>query len=814
MVSFLKSVEKMTSGHLVLTLCCCIFAGVSAEFSGFAPHSCRTQTFSRTRTNREINPRFKRDVSTEGFTPCFSSLEAADLKKLKQNTHETKFLDDDGSSFILSWVGDGTGVILVLSTYNIPIDWFFEQGSSHLYRSEDSGKTFSDISHVINNTYIRKEFGINVGPGHSQRVILTADTSGDGEKRGVIFTSGDSGISFQETTLPFHPGQVISYHPSNPDYLLVTSTDKTLWLSVDFGQNWRKVHANVHSFSWGAGITLFFSTSPKGTVDADRRGELFLKRTEDLGKTFTTVSKNIFSFGYIGSFLFTSVVEKPGKPRVIYVSSNQGDSFNQAQLPSATLEQFYSVLEADAEMIFMHVDEPGDTNFGTVYTSDDSGIVFSKSLERHLFSPEGKSDFTNITSLRGVYLTNVLEKDGRIRSVISYDRGGEWRLLNKPENVKCEASVKECNLHIHGEYSRIQDLAPLIPLSDPSATGLVIAHGSVGDSIKSARPDIYISDDGGYSWMRTLKGPHHYAILDSGGLIVAVEFNIDKAIKSIKFSTDEGQCWKSYDFTQQPVTFAGLASEPGTKTMNISVWGYRTEEDSKVTWVSVTIDFEELLTRDCEDKDYVLWLAHSSNEESSDNDGCVLGYKERFRRLKKLSVCRNGRDYIVSKEETPCPCTRHDYLCDYGYYRHENSSECIEQPAFENHTLELCLNGQEELLQTSGYRKVPGDKCEGGFTPQRKEKNINKQCGAFSQASESKPETTIVTALTITIMIVALSAAVFLIVRKYVFGGRILAYRFSALQQQDDDPCITGNLNNVVSNGRGFHDDSDEDLIG
>lgn len=55
----------------------------------------------------------------------------------------------------------------------------------------------------------------------------------------------------------------------------------------------------------------------------------------------------------------------------------------------------------------MHVDE---TYFGTVYTSDDRGILYSKSLERHLFGSQRKSDFTNVTSLRGVYLTNVFQE--------------------------------------------------------------------------------------------------------------------------------------------------------------------------------------------------------------------------------------------------------------------------------------------------------------------------------------------------------------------------------------------------------------------
>lgn len=45
------------------------------------------------------------------------------------------------------------------------------------------------------------------------------------------------------------------------------------------------------------------------TVEADERGDLVLKRTKDLGKTFTTIHEDIYSFGYIGAFLFFSVME-------------------------------------------------------------------------------------------------------------------------------------------------------------------------------------------------------------------------------------------------------------------------------------------------------------------------------------------------------------------------------------------------------------------------------------------------------------------------------------------------------------------------
>lgn len=59
--------------------------------------------------------------------------------------------------------------------------------------------------------------------------------------------------------------------------------------------------------------------------------------------------------------------------------------------------------------------------------------------------------------------------------------------------------------------------------------------------------------------------------------------------------------------------------------------------------------------------DYVSWLAHS-DDISDPKDGCMLGYKENFLRLKKDVVCWNGRDYKISTKPTPCECTLDDFL--------------------------------------------------------------------------------------------------------------------------------------------------------
>ncbi|NWU95172.1 SORT protein, partial [Upupa epops] len=667
--------------------------------------------------------------------------------------------DELNGSMVLSWVGDGTGVILILTTFQ-----------SKLYRSEDYGKTFKDITGLINNTFIRTEFGMAIGPENSGKVILTGDVS-VGSRGGRIFRSSNCARDFVQTELPFHPLVQIMYHPVHSDWLMVLSTENSLWVSKDFGENWEEIHKAVCLAKWGANNTIYFTTYRNNSCKGDL-GFLELKRTTDLGKTFKVIGTKIYSFGLGGRFLFASVMTEKGTTRRIHVSLDQGDTWNMAQLPSVGHEQFYSILAANDDLVFVHVDEPGDTGFGTIYTSDDRGIIYSKSLERHLYTTTGgETDFTNVTSLRGIYITSVLSEDNSIQSVITFDRGGEWVPLQKPKNTTCDSTARsqdKCSLHIHASYSISQKLnVPMAPLSEPNAVGIVIAHGSVGGAVSVKSPDVYISDDGGYTWARMLVGPHHYAILDSGGLIVAVQ-HTSQPLNVIQFSTDEGQCWYQFTFSTEPIFFTGLASEPGARSMSVSIWGFRGSK-----WVSYTIDFSQLLSRTCEDKDYTIWLAHSSNT-SNPSDGCILGYKEQYRRLRKSSVCQNGRDYVVTKQPSICPCTLEDFLCDFGYYRPEKQSQCVEQPELKGHDLEFCLYGRRELLRTSGYRKIPGDQCAGGENPSREETDLKRKCTSNflspSQLVVSPSSTPIVLAV-VAVLLVTVVAGV-LIVKRYVCGGR------------------------------------------
>ncbi|XP_053562736.1 sortilin [Bombina bombina] len=768
---------------------------------------------------KPVLPRIRRSLETSSPGPASDGKcrNQKDIDGLLSKDTSTCSFDLSGE-LSLVWIGDGTGVILVLTTFRLPL-LVITYAQSRLYRSADYGKTFQEITSQINNTYIRTEFGMGVGPENSGKVILIAEVSG-GSLGGRIFRSSDFAKTFVQTDLPFHPLVPVTYNPVNSNYLLLLSIDYVLWISKNFGETWNEIHPSVCSAKWGVGDTILFTTAVNATCREDYRS-LSLKKTSDFGSTFKTVGERVHSFGLWGRFLLASVLEQDRTKRRIHVSQDQGETWNVAQLPSVKYEQFYSVLAASDDMVFIHVDDEGDTGCGTIYTSDDRGIVYSKSLERHLYTMTGgETDFTNVTSLNGVYITSVLSEDNSIRSVITFDQGGEWSPLRKPENTNCDLTAKDkeqCSLHIHAQYSISQRLTvPMPPLSEPNAVGLVIAHGSVGDAVSISRPAVYLSDDGGYSWSKVLDGPHHYAILDSGGLIVAVEQS-DEPINTVKFSTDEGQCWYSYNFSKEPVTFIGLATEPGARSLNVTVWGHQPGLFRNI-WKSYTIDFISLLQQNCKDLDYIKWLAHSTDPGVSE-DGCVLGYKREYLRLRKSSMCQNGRNYSVTRAHILCTCTLDDYMCDFGYYRKENDSTCVEQPELRGHELELCVFGEEEQLKTKGYRKIPGDKCINGINPMREETSMKRKCAndflVPSVPSKVSSSTTVPVIISVVVVLLCAIVAAVLIIKKYVCGGRFLVHRYSVLRQHMD-PQGDEQLDTSIGEtrrGGGFHDDSDDDLL-
>ncbi|KAJ8301253.1 hypothetical protein KUTeg_020240 [Tegillarca granosa] len=257
------------------------------------------------------------------------------------------------------------------------------------------------------------------------------------------------------------------------------------------------------------------------------------------------------------------------------------------------------------------------TGHGTLFTSGKKGIVYSESLEKHLYPNYGDAtDFYHVDSLNGVYIASQMRDDNSIQSVITYNRGGNWQPIPRPVGVPCKDETKTCNLQIHGTYSLSRGVTANPPLSVTSAVGIILVHGHVADALQTTAPDVFITSDGGYNWRKI-----------NVGLIYL-----------------------------------------GT------------------------------------DNDYETWMAHSSlrKNEPAYVQGCLLGKKEVFKRLKKDSWCFNGYNYKVETTESICSCTREDYECDYGYFRPEGKDDCNKIVDFKNPEIDICLRGHEEKIVTKG----------------------------------------------------------------------------------------------------------------
>ncbi|XP_077996765.1 sortilin-like isoform X2 [Glandiceps talaboti] len=742
--------------------------------------------------------------------------------KLDGGKGRYKFVNETNYNVALTWAGEHNEVILLLTTFELGMF----VGPSNFWRSTNYGHHFEKINDRIHNAYIRSRNGMFKNPISSQKVILISFQEDISSPTSKIYITEDAGERWSDIDIPFQvDGQIpLAFHSTQDNWILARSSagdGEALWLSREFGKSWIKLKNNVNEFRWGTAAedeqTVYFTQK---LTDGDT---LLLNKATNLGSDIKVIAEDVLTFGVEGNFLFASKeINKDTHERLMHTSLDGGITWNEAQLPSISTDRFYSILDMTEGMIFMHVDNPDDTGHGTIYTSDADGIIFSESLERHLY-PNGDmsvTDFYKVNSLRGVYLASQIAEDNSIRSMITFDRGGVWQSIPKPAGMTCKETEKDCKLNIHNVYSQTKGInVPMGPLSVPNAVGIIIAHGHVADALQTTPPDVYVTDDGGYTWTKALDGPHHYAITDHGGLIVAVPASTSVA-DTIKFSYDEGQCWYSYKFADEPVQFTGLLTEPESKSLRVTLWGFGVQDRE---WTVTVIDFGQVLLSD--DSDYNEWMAHEYNE----HNGCLLGKKEVFRRLKKTSMCRNGYDYKIRQVTTKCQCTEDDYECDYGYFRQTNSEECKENPKFKGKPLEVCVHGEEEDIITTGYRLIPGDGCEGGFKPSRKLQDENKKCqqtgtdpgsvGSYKDtvlSNDVKHKSGGHAAIAVVVILLLLIGGVaFFVIRKYKFFRKArVVYRYSQLNQIDE-------LNTEIEqldNGSGptvqsYHDDSDEDML-
>nr|VZI40107.1 unnamed protein product [Spirometra erinaceieuropaei] len=608
---------------------------------------------------------------------------------------------------------------------------------SDIYRSIDNGKSFQKITQNLGEKiYIKRENGLQTRKTlQKTRKIYVICQDETNKNASVMFSTSDAGDTWEKSKVDFILSGKLKFSVRDPDSDNILTLEKRT--NVYGGRTWRLALNDVHDFTWSG-----FSVDDPGTIYALHR-KTAAKSIND--KEFLTLSKSV-NFGRswksiltkvrkmwvpesiqndesatsgqegqqkLGRFLYAMHFNEDESKVQLSVSDDGGLSFKRVYLPTVAPERFFHVLEVEDDFVFLHVDEPDEQRYCTF-------------------------------------------------SVVML--------------IAAQRNHKVCGLQISNQFSMRSRVIASPPLATSTARGLILAHGHVSTHLKNTPADGYVSSDGGYTWRKAFDGPHHYQIANRGGLIVAVPADT-LWVDVLRFSTDEGRCWHTIPLTysrvkstsptkttvpaplasqretEQPenstagdfaaiktppptqvpseneetVVFTGLVTEPGGQAMTVAVYGYGTVSQR---WRVAVVDFSTngVITRNCTANDYEVWSPHEDPVKGdSPNNGCLLGMKEFFYRLKEDSLCFTDANFHSLISSETCECTEADYECEYGYWRQMGSTECVPNPHAPD--LDVCELSEEDRsrLHELGYRRIPGNRCTGGWEPPRRNQTITRK---------------------------------------------------------------------------------------
>lgn len=549
-----------------------------------------------------------------------------------------------------------------------------------------------------------------------------------------------------------------------------------LFLSKDLGKTFSLVQNYVVQFSWGDPTMnqqdrIYFTHFRKKTGDQPKlyiwsSDVDFAYMDADVkfwGSPVTMVALgNKFLVSH--KFIFVAKVKDVAAQTVmLMVSADGGRTFNAAQLPTEIDEKSYTVLDTSEGLVMLHVNHGAkEAQVGNVYISDDKGYRFTLSLPNNVRGTNGDCEFDKVLSLEGVYMANFKEtkssdtsggvddktkeaaeesqaleeetksgtevdkrrapkskakEESVVRTVISFDKGGAWSYLKPPRvdstGKQIECPPDKCWLHLHG-ITNFHNYAPFY--STENAIGIIVGTGNVGPSLRF-EPDqtnTYISRNGGLTWMEAHKGAFIYEYGDHGGLVVMAD-DVRKT-KLVVFSWNEGQSWYDFELSSMPVEVDNIVTEPNATSTKFLLYGTRGD-----TGVMYHLDFESLGQALCKgvwaadsvSSDYEMW----SPSDGKNTEKCLMGKQVTYTRRKQTSECFNGEKFERPVSRKNCECTQEDFECEVGFTRPVGSTECR---FADDGSIKIPLScARNDHFFATGYRKVVGDTCEGGWQPQQ-----------------------------------------------------------------------------------------------
>eukprot|EP00960_Hanusia_phi_P077226 768667-Hanusia_phi.AAC.8 len=539
----------------------------------------------------------------------------------------------------------------------------------------------------------------------------------------------------------------IKMHPTQAEWILASKYEGSfpdrylsLFLSVDFGESWKKIVSRVFQFEWAdpkikgfTEKTIFAcvrkpdAPAKKNFAEWDPNVDFVI--SHDFFKNSDIIVPHGNRFALHRPYWFVAAMNPEEELEVkLHVSADGGKTFKTAQFPYQLSERSYRVVDSKEGSVFVQVSHSSrDRQFANVYMSGPEGSSYTLSLRAVVKDYRGLSDFERINGVDGVYIANVADtsvepelklfgglqaEDGMVptKTVISFDKGAMWKDLPPPAKdhlgrpIVCDG----CSLHLNGKTSGF--LGPVY--SSVSSTGLIMATGNVGHHLHRRQDEIntYFSRDAGRSWEQITKGSYIYEFGDHGALMIMA--NNREATNTIRYSWNEGLNWTDFKFWEHHIEVENIITEPSGTSQIFILYGRRNDKG-----VLMQLNFETLHERRCaginapgsDASDYEEWTPADALRSGS----CLLGRKVTYTRRKRAVQCFNGWDYDRRESKVNCECTRVDFECDFGFQMNEKK-ECARVPEMPEVGFGAPQDCNGYFVITKGYRRVPGDTCVGG----------------------------------------------------------------------------------------------------
>lgn len=555
------------------------------------------------------------------------------------------------------------------------------RAAGDIYITHDHGKTWTSPEKLRNE----KIWAIVTHPHVKDMVFfLTADKE--------VFYTADRGRNFDSFKVRDAPDLQadrlpLSFHPNRKDWLIWHGNkclDGNCYLeaavTTDRGFSWTLLRRYVEKceFTGSSAFSGFRNETQivclaKEREDNDPDNPKQLLYSDDFPKYDMTVAQDdVKDFATMAEFIVVAT-ENQTENTLNALASINGRDYAHAHFPfnfEVPHQRAYTVLDSSTHAVnlFVVTDDEKDHRYGSILKSNSNGTSYVLSASGVNCDNSYYVDFEKMLGLEGIILVNTVENPDsdsepkRLQSKISHNDGSQWAFLPAP-SVDVDGALYDCPnnygdetcaLHIHG-YTERADHGKTY--SSESAIGLMFGVGNVGPILGDAKDaDTFMTADAGLTWKNVKKGRWIWSIGDRGSIVVLAPR--DTTTKTISYSTDEGDTWEDYQFSDTAISISDITTLRSGASRNFLLWG-----DDGDQLVTVNLDFTGLADRPCkseddsEASDYYLW----SPMHPLQPNGCLFGHKNQYLRKKKDRSCYNENELEHLYRVEDCKCTRQDF---------------------------------------------------------------------------------------------------------------------------------------------------------